>query len=79
MPASRRWVRSGCRYAQRTLSTQARWLRRSVRDLDGHGTLNDGTTVELTIPSLLRPIETALKAVSWSLVAVAAGLVIAAR
>ena len=34
---------------------------------------------ELTIPGLLSPIETALKAVSWSLVAVAAGMVIAAR
>lgn len=69
----------GLSFAQRTLSTQARWLRRSVRDLDGHGTLNDGTPTELTIPGLLRPIETALKAVSWSLVAVAAGMVIAAR
>jgi hypothetical protein len=66
-------------FAQRTLSTQARWLRRSVRELDSHATLNDGTPVELTIPGLLRPIETALKAVSWSLVAVAAGMVIAAR
>jgi hypothetical protein len=69
----------GLSFAQRTLSTQARWLRRSVRDLDAHATLNDGTPVELTIPGLLSPIEKALKAVSWSLVAVAAGMVIAAR
>ena len=69
----------GLSFAQRVLSTQARWLRRSVRDLDARGTLNNGTSVELTIPGLLRPIETALRAVSWSLVAVAAGMVIAAR
>jgi len=50
-----------------------------VREIDGHGTLNDGTPVELTIPGLLSPIETALRAVSWSLVAVAAGMVVAAR
>jgi hypothetical protein len=69
----------GLSFAQRTLSTQARWLRRSVRSIDGQAELNDGTSVELTIPGLLSPLETALKAVSWSLVAVAAGLVIAAR
>lgn len=65
--------------AQRTLSTPARWLRRSVRDVRLTATALDGTPVTLTAVDLLRPLEIALKVLSWSFVPVAVGLVLAAR
>jgi hypothetical protein len=70
---------AGLSWAQRALSTPARWLRRSVRDIAATGTATAGTPITLTKADLLRPIEIALKAISWSLVVVAAGLVLAAR
>jgi hypothetical protein len=66
-------------FAQRTLSTPARWLRRSVRDVRLTATTTDGTPVTLVAADLLRPLELALKVLSWSFVPVAIGLVLAAR
>ena len=66
-------------WAQRALSTPARWLRRTTRDVHGVATLADGTTSELTTSDLLRPLEQALRAISWAVVALAAALVVAAH
>jgi len=64
---------------QRALSTPARKLRRSVTELRATATLDDGKLIRLTPADLLRPLEQALCATSWGLVAVAIGLVLAAR
>jgi hypothetical protein len=64
--------------AQRALSTPARWLRRSVRAVQAVATTVDGEHAELTASDLLVPLERALRALSWAVVALAAGLVIAA-
>jgi hypothetical protein len=66
-------------FVQRTLSTPARWLRRSVRDVRLTATTTDGTPVTLAGDDLLRPLELALKVLSWSFVPLAIGLVLAAR
>jgi hypothetical protein len=65
--------------AQRALSTPARWLRRSTAGLHATATLADGTSVELATSDLLRPLEHALQAISWGVVALAAGLVLGGR
>lgn len=62
-------------YAQRMLSTPARLLRRRSRSVTGTLTLADGTQVALDRPALLRPLERALAASSWGIVALALGLV----
>src|SRR5690348_1616221 len=64
---------------QRTLSTPARRLRRSVVALQVTARLDDGRAVLLTAADLLRPLEQALRACSWAMVALAVGLVLAAR
>jgi hypothetical protein len=64
-------------WAQRRLSTPARELRRRVASVDGNVTLADGTVEPLTREGLLRPLEDALRALSWGVVAVAAGLALA--
>lgn len=64
---------------QRTLSTPARRLRRSVTTLRATATLADGRTVPLSAADLLRPLEQSLRALSWGMVALAVGLVLAAR
>ena len=64
---------------QRTLSTPARRLRRSVITLQATATLDDGRTVPVVAADLLRPLEQALRALSWGMVALAVGLVLAAR
>jgi hypothetical protein len=64
--------------AQRALSTPARWLRRSVRVIEAEATTADGERAELTASDLLAPLEHALQALSWGIVALAVGLVIAA-
>lgn len=63
--------------AQRVLSTPARLLRRSVRDVRASITLDGGTTTQLAASDLLRPLEHALRALSWGIVALALGLVLA--
>jgi hypothetical protein len=65
--------------AQRALSTPARRLRRTVVTLDATARLDDGALVRLSTADLLRPLEHALRAISWGLVALAIGLVLAAR
>jgi hypothetical protein len=62
-------------YAQRMLSTPARLLRRRSRSVTGAVTLADGTQVSLDRPTLLRPLERALAASSWGIVALSLGLV----
>ena len=62
-------------YAQRMLSTPARLLRRRSRSVDGALTLNDGSQVALDKPTLLRPLERALAALSWGIVALSLGLI----
>src|ERR1700674_4068637 len=62
-------------YAQRMLSTPARLLRRRSRSVTGELTLADGSQVLLDRPTLLRPLERALAASSWGIVALALGMV----
>ena len=62
-------------YAQRMLSTPARLLRRRSRSVDGALTLHDGSQVALDKPTLLRPLERALAALSWGIVALSLGLI----
>ena len=62
-------------YAQRMLSTPARLLRRRSRSVDGALTLNDGSQMALDKPTLLRPLERALAALSWGIVALSLGLI----
>ena len=62
-------------YAQRMLSTPARLLRRRSRSVAGALTLNDGSQVALDKPTLLRPLERALAASSWGIVALSLGLI----
>jgi hypothetical protein len=67
----------GLSYAQRSLSTPARLLRRRVVAIDGALTLEDGTVRGLDDRFLLDPFERALRALSWSMVAVAVALAVA--
>jgi hypothetical protein len=62
-------------YAQRMLSTPARLLRRRSRSVSGVLILNDGSQVDLDRPALLRPLEQALAACSWGVVALAIAMV----
>jgi hypothetical protein len=61
-------------FGQRSLSTPARLLRRRVRSVTGTVTLSDGSAVQLDEAALLRPLEQALSAFSWGVVALAVGL-----
>jgi hypothetical protein len=60
---------------QRSLSTPARLLRRRSRSVTGEVILRDGSAVQLDAATLLRPLEQALRAISWGVVALALGLV----
>src|ERR1700681_4465447 len=62
-------------YAQRMLSTPRRVLRRRSRSVTGVLTLADGSLVSLDRQALLRPLERALAASSWGIVALSLGLV----
>lgn len=64
-------------YAQRTLSTPARVLRRRVHHVSGSIVFLDGTTRPLDATMLRAPLERALRATSWGLVATAAALTVA--
>ena len=73
-------VAAGClvlTLAHRTLSTQARALRRNVRVATGSVVYEDGHTEAITIPSLLAPPETALRLIGLSVTLLAIGLLIA--
>jgi len=62
---------------QRGLSTPARLLRRQVGQVSGSMTLADGSIKRLDEAVLLAPLEHALRAMSWGLIALAAGLAVA--
>ena len=62
-------------YAQRALSTPARLLRRRARAVTGTVELADGGTLPLDAGVLLAPLERALRALSWGMVALAAAVV----
>jgi hypothetical protein len=64
-------------YAQRSLSAPARLLRRHVEVVHGSMTLSDGTTRPLNETVLRAPLEHALQAMSWGLIALAAALAVA--
>ena len=61
-------------FGQRSLSTPARLLRRRSRSVTGSITLGDGSAVLLDEATLLRPLEQALRAFSWGVLALALGL-----
>jgi hypothetical protein len=65
----------GFSLAQRSLSTPARALRRQAARVDGRVTLHDGSEHTLDRSALLEPLERALGALSWSMVALALALV----
>jgi hypothetical protein len=66
----------GLSAAQRSLSTPARLLRRRATGVTGTISLSDGDSLELDSAWLLAPLERALRAMSWSVVLLAAGLAI---
>ncbi len=63
--------------AQRRLSTPARTIRRRTNRAEGQITLDNGDVVPLDVRTLLAPLETALHAMSWGIVLLAAALAIA--
>jgi hypothetical protein len=67
----------GLSRAQRALSTEARDLRRRVISLTGERIYADGRRQVISSASLLRPLEQALIALSWSTCALGIALVLA--
>ena len=66
----------GLSAAQRSLSTPARLLRRRAAQVTGSITMADGQVLAIDSQLLLRPLERALRALSWSVVALAAALAV---
>jgi hypothetical protein len=62
--------------AQRSLSTQVRWARRSVTTVEGELELADGTREPVTRATLMRAPELALRALTASVAALAAALLV---
>jgi hypothetical protein len=62
--------------AQRSLSTQVRWARRSVTAVQGALELADGTREPVTRTTLMRAPELALRALTASVTALAAALLV---
>jgi hypothetical protein len=62
---------------QRQLSTPARVLRRKTIAMSGSQELSDGAVVPVTVDSAIAPLEAALRALSFAMVALAAALVAA--
>jgi hypothetical protein len=67
----------GLSAAQRSLSTPARLVRRKSTSVTGQIILADGEELALTAESVLEPLERALRAMSWSVVLLAAALAVA--
>jgi hypothetical protein len=67
----------GLSAAQRSLSTPARMLRRRTASVTGSVHLADGSVLALDADRLLGPLERALRAMSWSVVLLAAALAVA--
>ncbi|MHB8243741.1 MAG: hypothetical protein ACYDGN_00105 [Acidimicrobiales bacterium] len=63
-------------YAQRALSTRARLIRRSTDGVEGVLSTSDGARHVIDESFLLGPIERALRALSWGVVALAAALAV---
>lgn len=61
-------------WAQRTLSTPARLVRRRVVDVSGAMEMEDGTSQPIDRLTLIRPLEQALRGISWAVVLLALGL-----
>jgi hypothetical protein len=68
---------TGLSLAQRALSTPARMLRRRVESVDGAMVQADGTVTPITRATLLAPLEVTLRALSWSVIALAVALAVA--
>jgi len=62
-------------FAQRSLSTPARLLRRRVITVEGRIELSDGSERILDVDTLLQPLEVALHVLSWGLVGLAVACV----
>src|SRR4029450_1471821 len=72
-------VTAGCfglTTVQRRLSTPVRRLRRRAVSVGGEQRLDDGTVIELTAGELAGPLDRSLRALSWAVVVLAAGLVV---
>jgi len=67
----------GLSWAQRALSTPARQLRRRTVRVEGALETDDGEIVRLDVGALLAPLERALRAMSWAVVALAAAVAVA--
>jgi hypothetical protein len=63
-------------FAQRTLSTPVRNLRRRVTDVTGTVTMTDGTREEITGDTLMGAPETALRLLAAAMVSLAAALLV---
>ena len=63
--------------AQRALSTPARLVRRRVASVEGTLVLTDGSLRQVDEHLLIRPLELALRAMSWSIVLFAAAFAVA--
>jgi hypothetical protein len=71
-------VAAGCfglSVAQRRLSAPVRELRRRTASVGGEQMLTDGTSIPLSVERLASPLDGALRALSWAVVALAVGLV----
>lgn len=66
----------GLSVAQRQLSTPVRELRRHTVSVSGEQRLEDGTNVAISIERIAAPLDGALRALSWAIVALSVGLVI---
>jgi len=64
----------GLSLVQRSLSVPARRLRRRVIGVGGSMSLDDGSVESLDRANLLAPLETSLRILSWTTVALAAGV-----
>jgi hypothetical protein len=67
----------GLSAAQRSLSTPARLVRRQATSVTGSITLASGDALTIDADRMLAPLEGALRAMSWSLVLLAAALAVA--
>jgi hypothetical protein len=63
--------------AQRSLSTQARLVRRRAAQVDGAIMMRDGTTMRIDEATVLEPIEHALGWMSVAIIAIAVALLVA--
>ena len=66
----------GLTTVQRRLSTPVRRLRRKTVSVTGEQRLEDGTVIPLTAAELAGPLDGSLRALSWAVVVLAAGLVV---